>query len=97
MKSYEYGWSEDQFCAWRRLILGKKLRGSPEFSAQPIYDENADELTPVVCAFADGDKHEIAHVTMATRHTEQLVVSLYILYLYIDKLKYIYMRYLTLG
>ena len=67
-KEYEYGWAEDQFCAWRKLILGKKLRGAPEFSSQPEYDEKADRDSAITCHFADGEVYTVAHVTMASRH-----------------------------
>ena len=63
---FEMGWSEEHLCAWRKEIKGPKLRGPLELSRKPTVDETVDPDSPVICIFHDGEKFEVAHVTMVT-------------------------------
>lgn len=65
-KTWELGWSEENFCAYRREILGPKQRGPTEFSAMPKFDDKADLDAPAICIFSDGLQHEVSHITMVS-------------------------------
>ena len=60
------GWSEENFCAYRREILGPKQRGPTEFSAMPKFDDKADLDAPAICIFSDGLQHEVSHIIMVS-------------------------------
>ena len=64
---FEMGWSEEHLCAWRKEVKGPKLRGPLELSQKPTVDETVDPDSPVICTFHDGQKFEVAHVSMVTR------------------------------
>jgi hypothetical protein len=64
---FEFGWSEEHFCAWRKSIQGPTLRGPIEFSAQPVFDSTVDPDAPAVCVFSDGCRYEASHITMVPR------------------------------
>eukprot|EP00435_Cladocopium_sp_Y103_P070031 s12_g34.t1 len=42
-KEYEYGWSEEHLCAWRKEIKGPSLRGPVEYSQKPEFISGVDE------------------------------------------------------
>ena len=63
--AYEFGWSEEHFCLFRKEVKGKKLRGAIELSMNPVYDPAADPDAPAVCVFPDGMQQEVPHLTMA--------------------------------
>ena len=64
---FEFGWSEENFCAWRKSIQGPTLRGPIEFSAQPLLDSSVDPDAPAVSVFPDGCRYEVSHITMVPR------------------------------
>lgn len=69
---FEMGWSEEHLCAWRKEVKGPKLRGPLELSQKPTVDKTVDPDSPVICTFHDGEKFEVAHVTMVTRMEQPL-------------------------
>ena len=61
---FEFGWSEEHFCAWRKSIQGPTLRGPIEFSGKPVFNAAVDPDAPAVCVFPDGCRYEVSHITM---------------------------------
>ena len=66
-KEYEYGWSEEHLCAWRKEIKGPSLRGPVEYSNKPEFISGVDEDSSVRCLFSDGDVYDVGHITMVSR------------------------------
>ena len=65
-RDYEIGWSEEHMCAYRKEILGVKLRGPIEFSATPKIDPTVDSDAAIECVSKDGHRVQIPHITMVS-------------------------------
>ena len=62
-RSYEHGFDATHNKAWRKEILGQKLRGPVEWSLAPEADPAKQPLDPVQCKFPDGMVVDIPHLT----------------------------------
>lgn len=63
---YEFGWSDEHCCAWRKEVKGPKLRGPVEFSLKPQHSPEGDQDQPIKCVWKDDVEFEVTHITMVT-------------------------------
>ena len=69
--AFEYGWSEEHFCMWRKEILGPTSRGPIQLSAPPIYDDTLEDLdVPALCVFSDGHQEPVPHLTQVASRVQ---------------------------
>ena len=62
-KHYEHGYDATHGKAWRKEIIGERMRGPVQWSKPPERDPTKQPLDPVQCMFEDGMLVEIPHLT----------------------------------